>query len=235
MNHSNATPVLACSFPASGLIVAATLAALAGCHTHVGFTPIETIAEQEPNDHAYNAQGIGPVGPGNDLIIHGYASGLDTDGFAFVATADVEVRVELVCYDPFADLDLCVWDPFLGSYVLCLTSPGDEYGSFTVSAGYEFHLVVDAFFMGADYDLRVEVDGALLGFSTAADDEDENALQSPIRPLTSGADFKTLEADRRVRFERYSDEPRTEFDPRVTFVPAMPGSPLLPMPLITGR
>ena len=195
--------------PSSSLLAPAALGLLAACsssgagHAHGVLVP--TVHEQEPNDAAFSAQGLGPLWGGDCLLISGHASTVDTDGFAFVAAQDLEVRVDLDCYDPFADLDLCVWDPFLGEYVLCLLTPGDEYGAFTVAAGAEFHLVVDGYFGGAAYDLFVETSALQTGFASAAagDSEQAEAAAQPIRALSGNVDLSAVPAERRDGFERY--------------------------------
>ncbi|MEO0649285.1 MAG: hypothetical protein AAFZ65_01240 [Planctomycetota bacterium] len=226
------------SMPFSRLAASAALGLLAACsssgssHGHGIFAP--TVQEQEPNDAAFAAQGIGALDANDCLLIEGHASAFDTDGFAFVAAQDIEVRVELNCYDPFADLDLCVWDPFLGEYVLCLLTPGDEYGSFTVAAGFEFHLVVDGFFGGSSYDLYVETSPALFGFAGAATGDSAASAQG-LSPLSEGVELDAQPADRRAGFEQYLQPAKTSDavqPPRVVLIPGPPMLPMAPMALV---
>mgnify|MGYP001090395946 CR=1 FL=1 len=149
----------------------------------------------------------------------------------FTGKGGGEVRVELDAHDAFADLDLCVWDPYLNEYVLCLLTPGDEYGSFTVAAGFEFHLVVDGYFGGSPYDLYIETSPAFFGFAGAAADGEPEAVLS-VAPLSASAELTAAPSERRAGFERYLEaEPEVEARsvPRIVLAP---GLPLLPAPVV---
>lgn len=176
-----------------------------GSYVYVEPPVYQSIAEQEPNDTFLTPQGIGPVYAGDLFTIYGHSDFFDTDGFAFVAAQDIEVRVRLDGDNVFSDLELCVFDPFTGTYTLCLESPdSDEVGSFTVSAGYEFHLVVSSDFGGSLYDLDIEIYHAygLVPFSAEA--EDDTAPKA--LPLELSAEALKLQHQRaisRAAFQRY--------------------------------
>jgi hypothetical protein len=178
--------------------------ALAGCHGSVEGTVVidphvETVLELEPNDQAFTAQGIGPLAAGECLAIHGSVNPFDVDGFAFVADQDLEVRVVLAGHSAFADLDLCVYDPFLDSYPLCLLSPdGYESGAFTVAAGAEFHLVVTSAAGSAGYELSVETFPVYFGFAAQAAER-----AAPIVALTASAEPAAIDAERSARLDGY--------------------------------
>ncbi len=117
-------------------------------------------AEQEPNDSAATADWIGPVGPGDGLAVLGHVTywGPDIyDGFAFSTASACDVEIALWTDDPFADLDLCVYDPDLGQFVFCFETGEDpETGVFTIwEAGKPFHLVVTSFTGASSYTLEV--------------------------------------------------------------------------------
>lgn len=223
---------------------------VAGCHgsadaTHYHAPPIvPTVHEQEPNDTFLTPQGIGPVHGGDCFQILGHVDFFDVDGFAFVATEDVEVQVELDGHDPFSDLELCVYDPYIGDYTLCLLSPdSNEFGTFTVPAGYEFHLVVSSAFGSSPYDLWVEVFdlGGFVPFAADAGGEGD-ALGAKVRPVGARADQLGLDghdAERRRAFDRYRDPaaaapaPEPEPDafvlgPVGRFALLPPGLPVIP-------
>lgn len=148
------------------LALFAALAGAAGCHVHhdegcydCGPT---VYYEQEPNDSATSPDVIGGVAPGDHLLIEGHVTqfGPDLfDGFAFHAQAPCDVEVLLWIDDPHVDLDLCVYDPQLGQYVVCYeTSNNPEGGGFTLGEGGKpFHLVVSSFSGASAYTLEVVV------------------------------------------------------------------------------
>ncbi len=193
----------------------AALLCLPACHGHAFAPAVQVVLEQEPNDSATQAQGIGPLWSGDCLLIEGSAGPGDLDGFAFQAQSDLEIRLSLTALAPFADLDLCVWDPYQGEYLLWLTEVGDESGSFFVPAGLGFHVVVDSFFGAAPYDLSLEALGSGGWYATSAE-------------VSSDGD---LAPERRARFEPYAPAPRTAevgaLDGAAALV-TLPGIPGLP-------
>jgi hypothetical protein len=119
------------------------------------------LKESEPNDAACCADYFGVLRPGDDLTIHGAISddGFDPyDGFAFTAHEPITVEFRLYADSPFADLDVCLYDPQLGITVDCYESPFDpETGvAHILAGGVDFHLVVNAFVGDTAYTLRVE-------------------------------------------------------------------------------
>lgn len=138
-----------------------TLATLAGC-VHVGEEPVDDpyVHEIEPNDFAFQAQGIGPIAVGDRFLIRGHASdqGFDPfDGFAFKAVEPMDVEFALHADDPFADFDIQLFDPYTGDTVASWeTNLDPESGFFSVQTfGLEFHLVVTSFFGAGTYTLEV--------------------------------------------------------------------------------
>lgn len=133
------------------------------CHRRSSIQPAPTIAsgvvgEVEPNDSAFNANYLGELYQGGSVRVFGRMSALDEyDGFAFIAGEPMTVRFALTADDPFADLDVCVYDPYLDEFVLCFEAPGDfESGSFDVlDAGTEFHVVVAPFSGVSNYELEI--------------------------------------------------------------------------------
>ncbi len=135
---------------------------LGGCYVEDDCFDCRTpfLTEQEPNDSAATADWIGPVGPGDQLSILGHVTywGPDIyDGFAFYTAAPCDIELALWTDDPFADLDVCVYDPDLGQFVFCFETADDpETGIFTIGeAGKPFHLVVTSFAGASTYTLEV--------------------------------------------------------------------------------
>lgn len=195
----------------------AALLSLSACHGHAFAPAVQVVLEQEPNDSSAQAQGVGPLWSGDYLRIEGSAGPGDLDGFAFQAQSDLEIRLSLTALAPFADLDLCVWDPYQGEYLLWLTDVGDESGSFFAPAGFEFHVVVDAFFGAAPYDLSLEALGSSGWYATSAEDP-------------QGADPGAVAGGRRDRFESYPSPPSSigsdaASAPMPVVLPGVPGLP----------
>jgi hypothetical protein len=135
--------------------------ALAGCHHRHSSKPriaSGLVGEVEPNDSAFNANYLGHLYGGDGVRVLGRISAADLyDGFAFVAGEPLSVRFVLRADDPGADLDVCVYDPYIDDFVLCFEDPLDpEVGSFDVlDAGAEFHIVVTPFAGVSDYELEI--------------------------------------------------------------------------------
>jgi hypothetical protein len=150
-----------------------------GCYhdIHDHFAPTYQVQEQEPNNAAFSAQGIGGLNPGTQIDIFGYVAGQDgfgpdgVDGFAFVANTPLVIDFALSGQPGwYSDLDLCLYDPYSGTYVDCWQSwDSDEYGSFYVpTSGQEFHLVVLAASGAANYVLSVSAHAAGTYYASAA-------------------------------------------------------------------
>jgi hypothetical protein len=140
------------------------LLSLAACErtTVVTRPPPAPLDESEPNDDALHAPWFGRVYPGTSLAIAGHiaSNGSDPyDGFAFSTGAPCIVRFVLRPALPAADLDLCVYDPYLDAFIACFDSPnGTETGEigFAVS-DVDFHLVVNSAWASTSYLLEIDV------------------------------------------------------------------------------
>ena len=174
----------------------APLAGLALCacgiehRTHDPFDPTLKVLEQEPNNQAFSANGIGPIGSGAQIEIYGQVAGQGgigpdaVDGFAFVATEPLWIDFALLAGSAFpADLDLCLYDPWSGQYVDCWQGYGpSEFGGFSVpAAGQEFHLVVVAASGAASYQLNLSVQG-LWGYALAESNPTPRGFDRGERP-----------------------------------------------------
>jgi hypothetical protein len=145
--------------------IARILAALslAACHDSgmPSKPPPATLDESEPNDSAAEAPWFGTLYPGSELAISGHVTsdGSDLyDGFAFTTGAPCTVRFTVHPTLPAADLDVCVYDPYLDEFIACFDSPsGTESGEvgFAV-AGVDFHLVVTSAWAASSYLLEIE-------------------------------------------------------------------------------
>ncbi|MCZ6598130.1 MAG: hypothetical protein O7B99_10860 [Planctomycetota bacterium] len=141
----------------------ALAAMLIACHSGTGHHSIghKSFAESEPNDSACCPNYFGFLGPGDFLTIDGFItdSGADPfDGFAFTSAVPISVEFRLFIDGPFADLDVCLYDPYLGTFVDCFESPfNPEEGTVHVlGSGLDFHLVVNSFIGDSSYTLEVE-------------------------------------------------------------------------------
>jgi hypothetical protein len=168
-----------------------------GCYhdIHDPFEPSYQVQDQEPNNDAFNAQGVGALSPGLQVDIYGYVAGQNgfgpdgVDGFAFVANTPLVVDFALIGQPGwYSDLDLCLYDPYSGTYVDCWQSwDNDEYGSFYVPAsGQEFHLVVVAANGSANYvlSLNAHAAGGYYSSSTSAEARGFARTSAPtLRPM----------------------------------------------------
>ena len=123
-------------------------------------TPV--FLEAESNDTEFTANDFGFLRPGERFFIDGFIAddGSDPfDGFLFTAAEPVQVQFALFIDDGFADLDVCAFDPQLGTTVACFQSPTNpERGSVDVLfGGLDFHLVVESFAGASRYSLEIEV------------------------------------------------------------------------------
>lgn len=124
-------------------------------------SPPPALDESEPNNTAAEAPWFGTLYPGSSLAIAGHVTsdGSDRfDGFAFTTGAPCTIRFVLRPSLPDADLDLCVYDPWLDEFVACFDSPnGTEAGEFGLAySEEEFHLVVSSAWGSSSYLLEIE-------------------------------------------------------------------------------
>lgn len=129
--------------------------------------------EQEPNDSHCCANDVGWVSVGDSFVIGGSIrdDGLDPfDGFRLRNVGPCSIRFALEPLDGVSDLDLCVWDPLLGSFSFCFESANPvEHGVFNVPFGGEdFHLVVASYVGHSEYRLHVRCEP--IGFGLVAGD-----------------------------------------------------------------
>jgi hypothetical protein len=155
-----------------------------GGHGHPTPAPDPTLHEVEPNGTAATANGVGPIRPGSYFPIRGHVDDFGSDlfdGFAFVSDVPLEVEIVLTADHPAADLDVCVFDPFLNEFIGCFETPWNpEVGFVTVfEPGVEFHLVVSSFRGSSGYTL--EVSG--------------RKLCCPLESLEGGARLRAREGD----------------------------------------
>jgi len=165
-----------------------------------GGSPIPLFFELEPNDDPELANPVGPIGIGDHFRILGHVSSIGPDlfdGFALQAVEPCQVELALFADNPFADLDVCVYDPMLAGYAFCFASPfNPETGAFSIfGAGTDFHLVVSSFAGAASYELDVRVVPLPSGsFATAGGGE---------RMAQAGGEDPALEPARRAHLEQY--------------------------------
>jgi len=147
-----------------------------------GAPPPKVYAEIEPNDTAYLAPSYGGLAPGQAFTIVGNitSSGPDFyDGFSVRADAPCTIDFELVSHSAFTDLDLCVYDPELGEFVVCAEGPYDpEKGQVTIlEVGKVVQFVVTSSAGATGYSLGLCA--SAYGYSFAALQADES--QDPVK------------------------------------------------------
>ena len=146
---------------------------LPGCLLHVArHHRHPSYDEIEPNDSALEAPLYAGLRPGDGFTLHGHvqAFGFDLyDGAAVRVDAPLELVFDLDSHAHASDLDVCVYDPDLGQFVVCADGPSDpEHGSVIVlEAGKVLHLVVTSAAGDAPYSLRVHAREALQPLATA--------------------------------------------------------------------
>lgn len=144
------------------------LATLTGCvyethhGGHHGQGGIPVYGETEPNDFASEAEPFGLLRPGDGFAIAGHVRDDEfdpADGFAFTAAQPLHVEFRLVAENPYADLAVALYDPFLDETVAVFqTGNNPELGSVDVFAGdVDFHLVVASLAGFSDYRLELQV------------------------------------------------------------------------------
>jgi hypothetical protein len=153
-------------------VLLATALVAAACHSHSHHHKHPPVyLESEINDDELCADYFGMVQPGTHLFVEGHITDIPFDpfdpnnghdpfdGFAFTADRPIHVEFALWADDPYADLDICVWDPQIGAEVACyMTADHPEVGAIDVLAGgLEFHLVVESYSGISSYSLEVSV------------------------------------------------------------------------------
>lgn len=160
------------------------------------------IQEIEPNNNAFQPDSIGAVASDTYLQIVGSiqqgppagnysdAFGGDSfDGFAFYVDEAVEIEFVLYASNPYADLDLWIYDPFYDEYIARFESiASPEYGRVTFPyLGEEFHVVVTSYSGDSDYTLEMIARPLATGYSTAVsaastEQPDSNKDSARLRP-----------------------------------------------------
>jgi hypothetical protein len=177
------------------------------------------LIESEPNDGACCADYFGKLSPGEFLSIEASITddGFDPyDGFAFTATEPISVEFRVYADKPYADLDVCLYDPQLGITVDCFQSPYDpEIGvAHVLAGGAEFHLVVNSFVGDTAYTLQLEA------FPLFLASEDAPATSSAI--VGDGHDAAE-KPDRAADFAAYHGADGLSVLDRAPAVPALVG------------
>lgn len=165
-----ARPRLAVALAAFPLLV------LDACVAHVVLHddhPVYT--EVEPNDSALTAPFYGGLVPGDAFSIVGHVqeSGFDLyDGAEVRVDAPCELVFDLTSRGYDTDLDVCLYDPDLGEFVVCADGPSDpEHGSVIVlEAGKRLQLVVTSAWGDAEYTLSVRALPTYGALATAPDE-----------------------------------------------------------------
>jgi hypothetical protein len=146
------------------------------------------VYEVEPNDTAFLAQPIGSLVPGDDVLVQGSIGGVyldPADGYAATVIGPAAIDFDLGAASPFADFDLCVYDPALGAFTSCFEDFGPfESGTIVVqSAQKPLHLVVVPFAGDGPYSLELRVSAV---FPSASAPEPA-AATGAVRPRAVGA------------------------------------------------
>ncbi len=136
--------------------------------------------ESEPNDEPWLASWFGPLFPGAAIFVGGDSTddGSDPqDGLAFTGYGPCRIDFTLFVDDPWADLDVWLYDPELDEYVVGFTAPyGDESGTFWIDGTKDFQLVIVPSFGASTWTLRVSASGPWYGDELAP------------TPISSGTD-----------------------------------------------
>jgi hypothetical protein len=121
--------------------------------------PVYSFVELEPNDVAPLANYLGGIAVGETFFVRGFIgdSGFDPfDGFAFTTAEPMEIELHLWIDDPYADLDVCYFNPYSGLVEACFaTSFNPESGWLALHGGTDFHLVVSSYFGDSSYTLEL--------------------------------------------------------------------------------
>ncbi len=215
---------------------ALSLALGAGCHgkSH-GHGPVPAprpvLFETEPNDGASYAEGIGAVRPGTRLAIRGSVvqnAVLDGyefdwaadyfDGFAFIVAEPCELYLTLWADNPFADLDIWVYDPYAGQFIATFEDIYDpELGAVVFPwIGEEFHVVVSSYRRDSAYTLELDafpISGPYLASPAGSAPAPEAAARAEADPrprprVIVGAPAESEEAPSKApeRLAPYADD-----------------------------
>ena len=171
----------------------ACLPAVAACHVQRSDT-VEVVDEREPNNESDNANYLGLLRPGDRLQVNGCVCDpfFDTfDGFAFESLEAIDVEVELVWDSPFADFDICIYEPAIDEFVYCFDSPYNhvESGRFEVNFDSDFHIVVDALVGQGSYTLYVNAysRGSYLKDAPSVDSGTADSNAASLTPVAERA------------------------------------------------
>ncbi len=171
-----------------------------------------TIHEIEPNNTAFQPDAIGPVGLGSYFQIDGSIEEFGSpfsydeyDGFAFYVEDAVEIEFVLHAHNPFADLDVWIYDPYNNEYIAQFESASSpEYGRVTFPyLGEEFHVVVTSYSGNSSYTLEVIAHPLYGAFSAAVEIEeaepslkDEARMKDYLKPELRSAPVTLIQIDR---------------------------------------
>ena len=149
--------------------------------------------EGEPNDAAWIAPWFGSLYPGESVRIAGCVTddGSDPqDGLAFTAYGPCRIDFTLYVDDPWANLDVWLYEPELGLFTAAFDSPyHDEKGSIWFDApSTDFHLVVFSAWGASPWRLVVEspYSGAAPLVMSSGANQDEPALRDEARSAEAG-------------------------------------------------
>jgi hypothetical protein len=124
-------------------------------------------SESEPNDTAWLAPWFGSLFAGESIFVGGFSTddGSDPqDGLAFTGYGPCRIDFTLYVDDPWADLDVWVYDPELDQFVYAFTSPyGDESGTFWIQSAADFQLVIVPSSGASTWTLGVWASGPVYG------------------------------------------------------------------------
>jgi serine protease len=144
-------------------------------------TPSSAILEIEPNDDPTQAQAIGSLAPGQDLIVLGATtdSGADPfDGFQLDAPEEVFVTATLD-HDPADDFDFFVYDPVSQTILHTFaTTAVPEVGTFTIQG--TFQLVVGSFSGEGEYTLEIDAVATDSKIAAGASHSSESEIDSAV-------------------------------------------------------
>lgn len=146
--------------------------------------------EDEPNNLVEDANYFGHLRAGDAIFIDGSISDPccdPFDGFAFVSSGPLLVEFYLEIDNPYADLDVCIYDAYEDDITLCFERDGTLYEEGIFEVVYdasEFHFVVSTYDFPSDY--RLEIYTYPLYAATPAP-EQPLALEALTSPLRSRA------------------------------------------------
>jgi hypothetical protein len=222
--------------PRALLLLLPALALAASCsggsnHDGTVFVPA-TYPESEVNDVAPMADYFGLLRPGDFFYIEGHISDIPFDpfdpwnghdpfdGFAFTANEPVHVQFRLFIDDPYADLDVIVYDPQIGFDVgWFATANNPETGAVDVYGyGLDFHLVVESWVGSSSYTMEIEVFELYL---TEEEDGEGVSSEEPLASITANRIIDPIkEEDAAERIGMYHaelpDDPAVQIETSIT-------------------